>query len=105
MSAREAEVLDAVAAHLSNAQVARRRRRCLGFPNGPSSRWPKPCSSTWRRGGRCWRSTTATHLLAEVAAITERVLAACPGVRVLATSRERLAVTGGAPGDGAAVVS
>jgi predicted ATPase len=34
------------------------------------------------------------HLLAEVAAFTERVLAACPGVRVLATSRERLAVTG-----------
>ncbi|MGN6173739.1 MAG: LuxR C-terminal-related transcriptional regulator [Streptosporangiaceae bacterium] len=34
------------------------------------------------------------HLLAEVAAFTERVLAACPGVRVLSTSRERLAVTG-----------
>jgi predicted ATPase len=34
------------------------------------------------------------HLLAEVAAFTERVLAAWPGVRVLATSRERLAVTG-----------
>ena len=34
------------------------------------------------------------HLLAEVAAFTERLLAACPGVGVLATSRERLAVTG-----------
>lgn len=34
------------------------------------------------------------HLLAEVAEFTERLLAACPGVRVLATSRERLAVTG-----------
>ena len=34
------------------------------------------------------------HLLAEAAAFTERLLAACPGVRVLATSRERLAVTG-----------
>jgi predicted ATPase/DNA-binding CsgD family transcriptional regulator len=34
------------------------------------------------------------HLLAETATFTERVLAACPGVRVLATSRERLAVTG-----------
>jgi len=34
------------------------------------------------------------HLLAVVAAFTERLLAACPGVKVLATSRERLAVTG-----------
>jgi predicted ATPase/DNA-binding CsgD family transcriptional regulator len=34
------------------------------------------------------------HVLAEAAAFTERLLAACPGVRVLATSRERLAVTG-----------
>jgi predicted ATPase/transcriptional regulator with XRE-family HTH domain len=34
------------------------------------------------------------HLLAEAAAFTERLLAACPGVRVLATSRERLAVSG-----------
>ena len=34
------------------------------------------------------------HLLAEAAAFTERLLAACPGVRVLVTSRERLAVTG-----------
>jgi predicted ATPase/DNA-binding CsgD family transcriptional regulator len=34
------------------------------------------------------------HLLAEAAAFTERLLAACPGVRVLATSRERLAVAG-----------
>jgi predicted ATPase/DNA-binding CsgD family transcriptional regulator len=34
------------------------------------------------------------HLLAEAAAFTEQLLAACPGVRVLATSRERLAVAG-----------
>jgi predicted ATPase len=34
------------------------------------------------------------HLLGEAAAFTERLLAACPGVRVLVTSRERLAVTG-----------
>jgi predicted ATPase len=34
------------------------------------------------------------HLLAEVAAFTERLLASCPGVGVLATSRERLAATG-----------
>jgi predicted ATPase/DNA-binding CsgD family transcriptional regulator len=34
------------------------------------------------------------HLLAEAAAFTERLLAACPGVRVLVTSRERLAVAG-----------
>ncbi len=34
------------------------------------------------------------HVLGEAAALTERLLAACPGVRVLATSRERLAVTG-----------
>jgi predicted ATPase/DNA-binding CsgD family transcriptional regulator len=34
------------------------------------------------------------HVLGEAAAFTERLLAACPGVRVLATSRERLAVTG-----------
>ena len=34
------------------------------------------------------------HLLAEAAAFIERLLAACPGVRVLVTSRERLAVTG-----------
>ena len=34
------------------------------------------------------------HLLAEVAAFTDRLLAACPGVKVLATSRERLAVSG-----------
>jgi len=34
------------------------------------------------------------HLLAVVAAFTERLLATCPGAKVLATSRERLAVTG-----------
>ena len=34
------------------------------------------------------------HLLTVVAAFTERLLAACPGVTVLATSRERLAVAG-----------
>ena len=34
------------------------------------------------------------HLLAEAAAFTERLLAACPGMRVLVTSRERLAVAG-----------
>jgi predicted ATPase/DNA-binding CsgD family transcriptional regulator len=34
------------------------------------------------------------HLLPAVAAFTERLLALCPGVKVLATSRERLAVTG-----------
>ena len=34
------------------------------------------------------------HLLAEAAAFTERLLAACPGVRALVTSRERLAVAG-----------
>jgi predicted ATPase/DNA-binding CsgD family transcriptional regulator len=34
------------------------------------------------------------HLLAEAAAFTDRLLAACPGVKVLATSRERLAVAG-----------
>ena len=34
------------------------------------------------------------HLLAEAAAFTERLLAVCPGVRVLVTSRERLAVAG-----------
>jgi predicted ATPase/DNA-binding CsgD family transcriptional regulator len=34
------------------------------------------------------------HLLAEAAAFTERLLAACPGVRLLVTSRERLAVAG-----------
>jgi DNA-binding CsgD family transcriptional regulator len=34
------------------------------------------------------------HVLGEAAAFTGRLLAACPGVRVLATSRERLAVTG-----------
>jgi predicted ATPase/DNA-binding CsgD family transcriptional regulator len=34
------------------------------------------------------------HLLAEAAVFTERLLTACPGVRVLATSRERLAIAG-----------
>ncbi len=34
------------------------------------------------------------HLLAEAAVFTDRLLAACPNVRVLATSRERLAVAG-----------
>src|SRR5215467_16258121 len=34
------------------------------------------------------------HVLAEVAGFIDRLLAACPGVRVLATSRERLAVAG-----------
>ena len=34
------------------------------------------------------------HLLAEAAVFTERLLAACPGVRLLVTSRERLAVAG-----------
>ena len=34
------------------------------------------------------------HLLAVVAAFTERLLATCPGAKVLATSRERLAVAG-----------
>jgi predicted ATPase len=34
------------------------------------------------------------HLLPAVAAFTERLLGACPGVKVLATSRERLAVAG-----------
>ena len=34
------------------------------------------------------------HLLAEAAAFAERLLAACPDVRVLVTSRERLAVAG-----------
>ncbi len=34
------------------------------------------------------------RLLTVVAAVTQRLLAACPGVAVLATSRERLAVTG-----------
>ncbi|HEY2638716.1 MAG TPA: LuxR C-terminal-related transcriptional regulator [Streptosporangiaceae bacterium] len=34
------------------------------------------------------------HVLMETAAFADRVLAACPGVRVLATSRERLAVAG-----------
>jgi hypothetical protein len=34
------------------------------------------------------------HLLDEVAELAERVLGACPGARILATSRERLAITG-----------
>ncbi|HXW43863.1 MAG TPA: LuxR C-terminal-related transcriptional regulator, partial [Streptosporangiaceae bacterium] len=34
------------------------------------------------------------HLLAEVAVFTERLMAACRGVRVLATSRERIGVVG-----------
>jgi predicted ATPase/DNA-binding SARP family transcriptional activator len=34
------------------------------------------------------------HLLDSVAGLAERVLAGCPGLRILATSRERLGVTG-----------
>jgi predicted ATPase/DNA-binding CsgD family transcriptional regulator len=65
---------------------------------GVSERPQQPLADTVLEHLAGWRALlvldNCEHLLAEAAAFTERLLAACPGVRVLVTSRERLAVTG-----------
>src|SRR6266576_475885 len=134
MSQREAEVLEMLGAHLSNAQIAGRlhisvrtveshvrsllrkfgaadRRELAALAPAATSHiaavasvlgvseWPQqPLLEAVLEHLAARRALlvldNCEHLFGEDAAFTERVLAACPGVRVLATSRERLAVTG-----------
>jgi hypothetical protein len=55
-----------------------------------------PISSSPRcdPGAPCWCSTTAGTVIDAAAVLADRLLAECPRLRVLATSREPLRITG-----------
>lgn len=91
VSEREAEVLAAVGRHLTNTQIASRLHISVRTVESH-------VSSLLRKYGVANRRELAI-LAAErqedaVAGFADRILAACPGTRILATSRERLGVPG-----------
>lgn len=66
----------------------------LGVTEEPGQRLEKAVLDHLSGGRWLLALDNCEHLLAVVAAFAERLLAACPGVTVLATSRERLAIGG-----------
>ncbi len=96
------------AAALSRRRVAGRacvrsgRRRCCrggrgGVPLHRSQRANRsrtPCSRCWLRSRCCLVLDNCEHVLGSVARLVSRIERQCPGIVVLATSREGLAIDG-----------
>ena len=70
------------------AAVARRARAAGARPDRDAG------GRAARAGGCCWCSTTASTCVDACAELAEALLAACPGLRILATSRERCGLPG-----------
>ncbi|TDB76132.1 ATPase, partial [Actinomadura sp. KC216] len=66
----------------------------LGLTERPQTELHTVIIERLGRGGTLVVLDNCEHLLDAVAGFADRILAACPGTRILATSRERLGVTG-----------
>ena len=60
----------------------------------PAARWRRCCTAGWRRSRGCWSSTTASTCSAPARTWSPGCSSLGPGLRILATSRERLGVAG-----------
>src|SRR5437762_2476960 len=96
VSRREAEVLALLGARLSNAQIAGRLHLSVRTVVNHVSALPRTRPVTERLGAHRFLLIldNCEHLLDPVAAFTDRVLSACSGTTILATSRERLGLPG-----------
>lgn len=77
-----------------NGFVAQAVAATLGVVEGPQQPLESAIAEQFGRGRALLVMDNCEHLLTEVAGFVARLLSACPGLRVLVTTRERLGIPG-----------